>query len=156
MEKIREVSMRRYALIPALILALLLGCAARSPATPDYDFENLVSDLESAGARVEVTDDIWDSKVFDSETQAQAINIDGVRATVLMYANAAVAESAASRISPDGYGIAGASPGIAQFVDWTDTPHFFKKGRLIVYYVGNEEPVLKVLEGVLGPQFSGG
>jgi hypothetical protein len=84
--------MRRFALIPALVLTLLLGCA---DVTPEYDFETLVSDLGSAGARVEATDEIWDSKVFDSEIQAQTINIDGVRATVLMYATAEAAESEA-------------------------------------------------------------
>jgi hypothetical protein len=34
-------------------------------------------------------------------------------------------------------------------------PHFFKSGRLIVLYVGEESSVLKALEAMLGPQFAG-
>ena len=150
--------MRHRALIPALVLAL--GCAVTipgtgGPATSGYDFDSLVSDLRFAGASLEVTDDVWDSNVFDDEVQAQAINIDGARATVLTYVNAA-AESEALRISPDGSAIAGTYPGVAQFVEWADIPHVFKKGKLILYCIGNDKHVLEILEYVLGPQFAGG
>lgn len=50
----------------------------------------------------------------------------------------------------------GSQPGHAQFVDWTDTPDFFKGDALIILYVGNEESVLQTLENLLGPQFAGG
>jgi hypothetical protein len=43
-----------------------------------------------------------------------------------------------------------------QHSDWfTETPHLFKKGRLIVI-AGDHAEVLHALEAILGPQFAGG
>jgi len=40
-------------------------------------------------------------------------------------------------------------------VHWTDAPHFYRKDRLLVLYVGGSEQVRKALETILGPQFAG-
>jgi hypothetical protein len=37
-----------------------------------------------------------------------------------------------------------------------DTPHFYKRARLIVLYVGHSADLLKLLEAVLGPPFAAG
>lgn len=41
-------------------------------------------------------------------------------------------------------------------LSWVAPPHLFKKGRIIVLYVGEHEAVPRVLEQVLGQQFAGG
>jgi len=38
---------------------------------------------------------------------------------------------------------------------WIGTPHFFRQGRLLVLYLGDEKRVIQSLEGVLGRQFAG-
>ncbi len=40
-------------------------------------------------------------------------------------------------------------------VGWVAPPHFYKKEKLIVLYVGDDNNVLDILEGVLGTQFAG-
>jgi hypothetical protein len=40
-------------------------------------------------------------------------------------------------------------------VTWVATPHFYKKGRILVLYIGDNAETLKALESVLGPQFAG-
>ena len=40
-------------------------------------------------------------------------------------------------------------------VNWVATPHFYKTGKLIVLYVGDNMTVISTLETVLGPQFAG-
>jgi hypothetical protein len=40
-------------------------------------------------------------------------------------------------------------------VSWMATPHFFKKGRILVLYVGDNTETLGLLESVLGAQFAG-
>jgi hypothetical protein len=154
--KFKNDSMWHYALIPALVLALLLGCAVARPGMgssviPDYDFESLVKDLRAAGEIVEVTDRVRDSDLFSEERRAR-ITLGEAIITVLEYDDVNDAEAEASRISPDGHNIHGTTLIVFKeftHVDWIDTPHFFKKGKLIVQYVGNEESVLKALEGVL-------
>jgi hypothetical protein len=40
-------------------------------------------------------------------------------------------------------------------VTWVAAPHFYKGGRLIVLYVGEDGGVIEVLDQVLGSQFAG-
>jgi hypothetical protein len=150
--------MRRLTLTLALALALILGCAVGSPATPVYDFQALVKDLHATGEVVEVTDRVRDDDLFSEERRAR-ITLKGAVVTVLEYDDASDVDAEASRISPDGHNIHGTTLIVFKrftHVDWIDAPHFFKKGKLIVHYVGNEESVLEILEDVLGPQFAGG
>ena len=75
-------------------------------------------------------------------------NEDGVQ--VFEYDSAETMESDAVLVDADG-GTIGTS-----MVSWMATPHFYKKGRILVLYVGDNAETLEVLEGVLGPQFAGG
>jgi len=38
---------------------------------------------------------------------------------------------------------------------WIGAPHFYKKEKLLVLYIGDNDGVLKALEGALGRQFAG-
>jgi hypothetical protein len=69
---------------------------------------------------------------------------------VFEYKDSAAAEAEAARVSPDGMSIGETRP------SWGFTPHFYKAGRIIVLYVGDDEDVLNILESSLGPQFAGG
>ena len=40
-------------------------------------------------------------------------------------------------------------------VTWMDTPHFYKAGHIIVFYVGSDTTILGLLEQMPGPQFAG-
>ena len=51
----------------------------------------------------------------------------------------------------------GASEGTTvSHVDWMATPHFYRRGSLIVLYVGDDVATLQLLRDVAGPQFAGG
>lgn len=40
-------------------------------------------------------------------------------------------------------------------VSWVSFPHFYKKGSLIVQYVGEDETIMADLTDILGEQFAG-
>ena len=40
-------------------------------------------------------------------------------------------------------------------ISWIAPPHFFRSGKLIVLYVGDQQSVLRLLEDVLGSQIAG-
>lgn len=40
-------------------------------------------------------------------------------------------------------------------MDWGKMPHFYKQGRIIVFYVGDNAETLDVLNNTLGKQFAG-
>jgi len=76
--------------------------------------------------------------------------VNGAEVTVFAYSSADRAAADAAKVSPTGSSI-----GQTQ-ISWLDTPHFYKRDRLIVLYVGHSADLLKVLEAVLGPPFAAG
>jgi len=65
------------------------------------------------------------------------LGMDGLRA----------AEEDARGIPPDG------QPAVA--LTWEAPPHFFRKERALVFYLGNDPALLALLTELLGPQFAG-
>lgn len=78
------------------------------------------------------------------------ISLSGEHVQVFEYPSAAAAEAQAALVSPNGRTIAAVKP------HWLGPPHFFRSGKLIVLYVGNDEQVLRALQARLGPAFAGG
>jgi len=75
--------------------------------------------------------------------------VHGEDVQVFEYANAAAADAEAAPISRDGMAVG------TRKIFWVGPPHFYKQGRILVLYVGDNDKVLKPLEAVLGPQFAG-
>jgi len=40
-------------------------------------------------------------------------------------------------------------------VDWVSFPHFYKKGSIIVQYIGEDEKMISDLKDIFGDQFAG-
>ncbi len=133
-------------------LAFISGCARphnqnRLQGGPVKDYESLVNNLRAAGLRVEPAGEA--SQPFFS-AKGRAIKVDQSEIQAFEYPDEAEAQAEAARVSPDGLSV-GTSK-----ITWIGPPHFFKKGRLIVLYVGNEAGVIDALKAALGPQFAGG
>jgi hypothetical protein len=111
------------------------------------DYVSLIDSLRAAGAAVEPAGEI--SQPF-FQVKGRMITVDGGDVQVFEYAKAGDAETEAEQVSPDGKWIG------KNHVNWVATPHFYKKGKLIVVYVGDESAVTKTMEAVLGTQFAGG
>ena len=86
------------------------------------------------------------------------VEIDGIHIQVYEFANAEDMEAEASGVSPDGSIITkewGDGKGSAKHIEWIDTPHFYKAGRIIVTYIGNNCSMISLLENAFGKQFAG-
>lgn len=81
--------------------------------------------------------------------KGQIIKIDDQDVQVFEYRTAHAAQLDANKISPTG------SSTVTRMLMWIAPPHFFRAGRLIVLYVGEDRSVLQVLVDILGPQFAG-
>jgi hypothetical protein len=143
-----KVSARRLFLIVSILTLLVYGagCAQKEPAGPVTDYASLVDNLRAAGATVEPTGEIIQD--FFS-VKGQAINVNGEDVQVFEYRDNAAAEMEAQLISPDGSSIGTSMP------FWVAPPHFYKGGKIIVLYVGENVAVIDLLESVLGAQFAG-
>ena len=125
--------------------------ASASNASPEpakvEDRASLVTALEEAGATVEIGEPL--SQPFLS-VEGNIIRVNGADVQVFEYANVEEMELESSQIAPDGRSNA------TTMISWIDTPHFYKSGRLIALYVGSDEAILGLLQGVLGAPFAGG
>jgi hypothetical protein len=115
-------------------------------AGPVTDYASLINKLRAAGVSVEPAGEV--QQPFFSIT-GEMITIHGEDVQVFQYANAAAAAAEAAPISRDGMAAG------TRKIFWVAPPHFFKQGKLLVLYVGNDYKVLKALETVLGEQFAG-
>lgn len=140
-------------LMPLLMVILLVACAPQSQSedvapqggAPE-DRAGLMDALRAAGAEVEAGGPV--EQAFFAVT-GQIIKVDGADVQVFEYESVEAMEADAAQVSADG-GSVGTS-----MITWVATPHFFKSGRLLVLYIGDDTAILDLLKGVLGEQFAG-
>ncbi len=108
---------------------------------------SLIHKLRARGATVKRTNEKV-SQPFFSVT-GRNLMVNGETLQVFEYASPAAAESEAKRVNAIGTAVGTAT------VTWIAAPHFYRSGRLIVLYIGDNEATIKVLTAVLGPQFAG-
>ena len=119
--------------------------AAVSHGGPVVDYVSLIDHLRT-GATVEPAGKISQS-FFPGD--GYLIKVNGADVQVFEYADPAAADEQAVLVAPDGSSVGTSMP------FWVSDPHFYKQGKIIVLYVGDDSGVLKALESALGPQFAG-
>ena len=144
---------RRLPLLVALGLAAWLGaaCAGGQTPTPSESgpvgsYDEFVAAVRLAGAAAEPAGTV--SQVF-FEPEGQVLSVDRQEVQVFEFSGEEEANAAVQSISQDGSSIG------TTMVTWVAAPHFYRGGRLIVLYVGEDGGVIEVLDQVLGPQFAG-
>ena len=114
---------------------------------PATDYGSLIDALRAAGLNIEPAGEV--EQPFASVV-GYVVKVNGDDMQIFEYPDETQADSDAKLISPDG-GIIGNTT----IIDWISTPHFYKQGRLMVLYVGENVELINTLEAVLGPQFAG-
>ena len=110
------------------------------------DLPGLVDALRASGATVESGEAV-EQPFFT--VPGRFIRVSGQDVQVIQYPDAAGAQREAGLVSPDGGTVGGSA------ILWATPPHFYRKGRLIVLYVGHDSAVRSALQSVLGVQFAG-
>ena len=146
--------LKRYVgLTMAFVLLVSYGvsCAPQeappvSHGGPVSDYVSLIDNLRATGATVDPAGDV--TQPFFS-VKGQVIKVNGEDIQVFEYSDEAAAEAEVLLVSPDGSSIG------TSMVSWIAPPHFYKAGKLIVLYVGENGAVTDILEGIVGSQFAG-
>ena len=110
------------------------------------DLNGLIAALGAAGVTVEQLGSV-EQPFFTAP--GQSITVNGETLQVYTYETPETLEADASQVAPDASTVGTSMPA------WVDDPHFFKSGRLLVLYVGQNQKILDLLEGAFGPQFAG-
>jgi hypothetical protein len=153
-----------FSIISLLVIVLLLtACAPQQsiggPETPVVISDNgsvedrnglleaLKSDaVKNEGVKVELGGSV-DQPFFS--VKGQIIQINNVDVQVFEYTSSEAMAADANRVASDGGSIG------TSMVSWMAPPHFFKTGRVLVLYIGDNGAVLNLLKGELGEQFAG-
>lgn len=114
--------------------------------TPVTDAASFVERLRAMGLQVESDGEV--EQPFFS-VNGTMVKVNGEDVQLFEYSDAAAADAQAALVSPDGASIGTAKP------FWVGSPHFYKSGRLLVLYVGDDTSSRRALEAVLGRQFAG-
>lgn len=112
------------------------------------DFLALIKDLRAGGSTVKTPGERVSQPFFSARGQIIYLNDESV--WVFQYASTAAADKDAAKISSDGMTIGKSKP------SWLGTPHFYRRPRSIVLYLGDKPGVLDVLTHTFGRQFAGG
>jgi hypothetical protein len=135
-----------------LSVVLLLACPGYRTYGSDrggdkpLDRRGLINALRASGAKVRSGDSV-EQPFFG--VPGRFVRVEAQDVQVFEYPGEAAVQRDAARVAPDGGSVGGSA------MMWAATPHFYRKGRLIVLYVGEDSSVRRLLESVLGPQFAG-
>jgi len=134
-----------------LLLSYGISCARQeappvSHGGPVSDYVSLIDSLQAAGATVDPAGDV--TQPFFS-VKGQVIKVNGEDVQVFEYSDEAAAEAEVMLVSPDGSSIG------TSMVSWISPPHFYKAGKIIALYVGENSEAINFLEKVIGSQFAG-
>jgi hypothetical protein len=137
------------------LVVVLAGAAFYNSATA-LTYDGLVARLRANGASVTPQSSTSTAGFFS--VGARDITVNGAALSVFEYALPLAADADARGVSMDGTTItSGFGPWHrAAAIDWLAPPHYFKDGRVIVVYIGDNAEVIAALTRVMGPQFAGG
>jgi len=146
------MKLRILSILVLVLASAISGCGTSGTPSPSsapltvQDQASLLNALQAAGANVEIGDSIT-QEFFTPE--GQTVKVNGADLQVFEYESAEAMEKEASQVAPDGGSIG------TSMVTWMAPPHFYKAGRIIALYVGDDKPLLDLLNKVIGSQFAG-
>jgi len=139
-----------------VVVVVVVAIATLGP-KPVTDYSTLLRYLRDSGASIGEEGEIHQPFFRDVEGRRVTVNESAIQ--VFEYANAEAMESEASCVSPNGFGftIRTENSDIWEVcnVGWIGPPHFYKAGRIIVIYIGDDDSIISLLENALGTQFAG-
>jgi hypothetical protein len=140
-----------------ILVVLVIGCGlvAYTQVTA-FSYADLLAALRAQGAAVQ---EHGTASALTFQGAGHGLLVNGADVAAYAYGTALAAQYDSSRVSSDGAtfrGGVGPFGGRAVTIDWIAPPHHFRRGRVIVSYIGDDSAITTLLTGILGPQFAGG
>jgi hypothetical protein len=146
------------------LAGIIVGCviviaAIAAPLSPKIvtDYSSLLLYVRDSGASV-----VEEQKIIRRYgwfvVEGRRVKVNESTIVVFEYEKAKDMESEASRVEPDGFGFKIVTEhwwGVNMGVGCEGPKHFYKSGRIIVVYCGDNDSTISLLEDALGKQFAG-
>jgi hypothetical protein len=132
-----------------LIFSMFMGCSNKNTSKDTFNIEQFQNKMKSKNYKFE-TQDVGED--FLPTTRKRMIMGDEAL-DIYIFANNKKMENAARCIDSDGSGYSNGFKSVK--VSWIAPPHFYKRGSIIVQYVGEKENIISDLKDILGEQFAG-
>lgn len=153
---LKKPSVRLGLAILLVVILAAAGIGVYSQVTA-FSYADLKDALRARGATVQESRTASSSVTFQGT--GHQLNVNDAPMAVYEYGTAIAAQLDAARVSSDGSTFRGGFwpfGGHAVTVDWIAPPHHYRRGRMIVTYIGSDVAITRLLTSVLGPQFAGG
>ena len=132
------------------IILVFVGCGGGETTTTSNgeatSYESFVKNLLDSGASVQMIGAV--NQPFLSG-QGRLVRVNGEDIQVFEYPNEDLTDQDTALVAPDGCCVGTTN------ISWMGTPHWYKKDRLIVIYVGDNPSMRNLLENIFGSQFAG-
>lgn len=135
--------------LSSLMFTLFIGCGNEQKPKDTFGVEQFANQMKAKNYKFEMKDV---EKDFLPTTRKRMI-LDKEAIDIYLYNSNKEAENDAKRIDDGGFGYDNGTKSIK--VSWVSYPHFYKKGNIIVQYVGQNEKIISDLKDIFGEQFAG-
>jgi hypothetical protein len=146
----------RVALAVVIVVLLVAAGVGVYTQASAFSYSDLLAALRGQGALVQET---GTASTLTFTGTGHGLTVNGAEVAAYAYRTTVAAQLDASRVSSDGAtfrGGFGPFGGHVVTVDWIAPPHHYRRGRVIVSYIGSDVAIMRLLTAVLGPQFAGG
>lgn len=116
-----------------------------------YGSERFASDMKSKNYKFELKDVQED--FLPTVRRRLIINNKNEAIDIYLYNNSNDMEADSKRI--DNGGCSYVNGNKSKKVSWSSIPHFYKKGNIIIQYIGINEKIISDLKDICGEQFAG-
>lgn len=116
----------------------------------NYNYNDFIEDLTNKAyeiSEIKSNEEVNPLKIFS--VYAKRIKVNGGIIGVYEFENSDMAKKDAATISNNAFTIG------HSMISWVSDPHFFRKGKVIIEYVGTNIKLLKDLESIVGSQIAG-
>lgn len=128
-----------------LMLPIFMSCNNKNISKDTFDIEQFQSEMKTKGYDLQIKDS---AEVF-IPTTTKITSIDNELVIIYLFDSNESMEKEAKNIKRDG------SESSFAKVKWSAPPHFYKKGSIIVQYIGGNKKIISDLKNILGEQFAG-
>lgn len=139
----------RAVILLLFVIAVFGGCSKENNSHKTYSIEDFENAMKDKGYDF----DIKDAKQDFLCAERKRMIIDKTAIEIYLFRDDKKMEKEAGNISSDGCSYTNGSKSVN--VSWISVPHFYKKGSLIIQYVGEDDKITADLTDILGAQFAG-